>query len=82
MTSTDRVYAYNEISDVVRAVPRNHLNHPILGANMREVRNGKARGRLSEIITVPQAEDELDLPHTNEEVSEEPDSSPIDEKDD
>lgn len=44
------VFAYNEISGVVASVPERYLTHPVLGKNLREVRSGKARGRLSEII--------------------------------
>lgn len=44
------VFAYNEISGVVADVPERHLAHPILGANLREVKSGKTRGRLSEIV--------------------------------
>lgn len=46
----DTVYAYNEVSGVVAQVPERFLTHPILGANLRQVRNGKTRGRLSEIV--------------------------------
>lgn len=44
------VHVINRISGVVGVVPDNHLNHPVLGASLEEVRNGKRRGRLSEIV--------------------------------
>lgn len=44
------VHVQNRISGVVGVVPENHLSHPVLGANLVEVRNGKTRGRLSEIV--------------------------------
>ncbi|QDH92196.1 hypothetical protein SEA_PHILLYPHILLY_45 [Microbacterium phage PhillyPhilly] len=51
MDKMDNVYARNRISGVVAAVPENHLDHPILGKNLDEVRSGKKRGRISEIVT-------------------------------
>lgn len=45
------VHVINRISGAVGVVPENHLNHPVLGADLEEVRNGKKRARLSEIIT-------------------------------
>jgi len=47
----DTVLAYNEVSEVTKRVPRNHFDHPILGAHLREVRSPKKRSRLSEIVT-------------------------------
>lgn len=44
------VHVINRISRVTGVVPENHLNHPVLGANLEVVRNGKQRGRLSEIV--------------------------------
>lgn len=46
----DTVLAYNEVSRVTARVPRDHFEHPILGASMREVGNAKKRGRLSDIV--------------------------------
>lgn len=46
----DTVLAFNERSRVTALVPRDHLDHPILGADMREVDSAKKRGRLSEIV--------------------------------
>lgn len=51
MDKMNTVYARDRISGVVGAVPENHLNHPILGKNLEKVRNGKQRGRISEIVT-------------------------------
>lgn len=58
MTSEQQVYAYNSLSDVVGLVPAHYLEHPILGANLTLVRNGKTRGRLSEIVGTSPAETE------------------------
>lgn len=55
--TTQRVYAQNQISGVVALVPARYLSHPVLGANLREVRNGKVRGRLSEIIKPDEPKD-------------------------
>lgn len=44
------VHVINRISGAIGVVPENHLNHPVLGADLEEVRNGKQRGRLSEIV--------------------------------
>lgn len=44
------VFAFNEISGVVASVPARYLDHPVLGKNLREVRTGKKRVRLSEIV--------------------------------
>ena len=43
-------YAYNELTGVTAQVPSEHIDHPILGANLRRVRNGKRRGRMTDII--------------------------------
>lgn len=51
-----QVFAYNELTRLTGQVPENHLKHPILGANLREVRSGKRRGRMSEIVTDAPAE--------------------------
>lgn len=45
------VYALNELTNLVVSVPVDHLTHPVLGANLREVRSPKQRARLSEIVT-------------------------------
>lgn len=45
-----KVYAYNELTQVVAAVPAHYLTHPVLGANLRKVTSGKTRGRLSEVV--------------------------------
>lgn len=50
MDKMKNVHVINRISRVTGVVPENHLNHPVLGADLEEVRNGKNRGRLSEII--------------------------------
>lgn len=50
MDKMKNVHVINRISGVVGVVPENHLNHPVLGASLDEIRNGKQRGRLSEII--------------------------------
>lgn len=50
MDKMKNVHVINRISRVTGVVPENHLNHPVLGADLEEVRNGKQRGRLSEII--------------------------------
>lgn len=47
---TDMVYAKNLISKQVDLVPESYLTHPTFGPNLELVRNGKVRGRLSEII--------------------------------
>jgi len=44
------VYAQNEANGVVALVPEHYLSHPNLGKNLKRVRNGKVRGRLSEIV--------------------------------
>lgn len=44
------VHVFNRVSRVTGVVPENHLNHPVLGANLEQVRNGKKRERLSEIV--------------------------------
>ena len=44
-------YAYNELTGVTAEVPSEHIDHPILGANLRRVRNGKRRGRMTDIIS-------------------------------
>ena len=44
------VFAFNEVSGVVASVPARYLSHPVLGQNLREVRSGKHRARLSEIV--------------------------------
>lgn len=49
------VYAYNELTQVVAAVPAHYLTHPVLGANLRQVSSGKTRGRLSEIVAKDEA---------------------------
>ena len=41
--SDNQVYAVNDLNGVVALVPRHYLSHPVLGANLREVRNGKTR---------------------------------------
>lgn len=48
----DTVLAYNENTRLTEQVPRNHFDHPILGAHLRQVRSGegKKRGRLGEIV--------------------------------
>lgn len=46
----DTVLAFDEVSRRTALVPRDHFDHPILGANMREVDSDKKRGRLSEIV--------------------------------
>lgn len=72
------VFAYNEITGKVAQVPARYLNHPTLGKNIREVRNGKTRGRLSEII---QTEAPAEVDTKDEEV--EPDlDSDIEEEED
>lgn len=43
------VYAKNEANGVVALVPAHYLDHPILGATLVRVRNGKNRVRLSEL---------------------------------
>jgi len=77
MTS-QKVYAHNVLTDVVRLVPAHYLTHPTLGANLRAVRNGKKRGRLSEII-----QDEPDSTSESLASFEDVDTAPInlDEKD-
>ena len=64
MNSEQQVYAYNDLSGVVGLVPAHYLEHPILGANLTLVRNGKTRGRLSEIIdaSVDETEDTEEAP--------------------
>lgn len=59
MTS-QKVYAHNILTDVVRPVPAHYLTHPILGANLRPVRNGKTRGRLSEIVGTDEKPEETE----------------------
>lgn len=44
------VYAYNERTHKTVSVPKHHVSHPILGADLREVRSPKRRARLSEIV--------------------------------
>lgn len=44
------VYAYNERTGMTVVVPSHHVSHPILGADLREVRSPKRRARLSEIV--------------------------------
>lgn len=44
------VYAYNELTGLTALVPEEHVDHPILGVNLRRVRNGKQRGRMTDII--------------------------------
>lgn len=46
----DTVLVYNELTGVSGEVSRDHFEHPILGAHLREVRSDKRRGRLSEIV--------------------------------
>lgn len=60
------VFAFNEITGKVAEVPARFLTHPVLGKNIREVRNGKTRGRLSEII---QTEAPAEVDTEDEEVS-------------
>lgn len=50
MDKMKNVNVIDRVSRVTGVVPENHLNHPVLGANLEVVRNGKQRGRLSEII--------------------------------
>lgn len=45
----EMVYAKNEANGVVALVPAHYLEHPILGATLVQVRNGKNRVRLSEL---------------------------------
>lgn len=47
------VYAKNSLTGLVDLVPEDHLNHPILGANLSPVRNDKRRGRLADIVEDP-----------------------------
>lgn len=44
------MHVINRVSRVTGVVPKDHLDHPVLGADLEEVRNGKQRGRLSEIV--------------------------------
>lgn len=53
MDNMKTVYAANDLNDVVELVPEDHLNHPVLGAHLHEVRNGKRRGRLADIVEDP-----------------------------
>lgn len=53
MDKMKNVHVINRVSGVLGVVPENHLNHPVLGAGLEEVRNGKQRGRMSEIVKDP-----------------------------
>lgn len=59
----NEVYALNEVSGVVALVPVEYLTHPIFGPNLKPVRNGKTRKRLSEIVRE-------DTPETDTETKE------------
>ena len=70
------VYAVNDINGVVSLVPEDYLEHPILGATLRQVRNGKNRVRLSETsgdATDEDATDEDATPATDEQDTAEKD---------
>ena len=47
------VYAFNELTRVVKQVPAHYLDHPTLGKNLVLVADGRKRGRLSEIVGTP-----------------------------
>lgn len=72
------VFAYNEITGLVAKVPERFLAHPVLGKHLREVRNGKARVRLSEII---QTEAPAEVDTKDEEVELDLDSNIEEEED-
>lgn len=50
MDKMKTVFAKNRLTNLVTAVPEDHANHPVLGANLEVVRSGKQRVRLSEIV--------------------------------
>lgn len=50
MDNMKNVHVINRISGAVGVVPKDHLDHPVLGADLEEVPNGKRRGRISEIV--------------------------------
>lgn len=56
------IYAQNMLTGVIALVPEHYLTHPNLGVNLKEVRNGKTRGRLSEIIKPDAPADNEDEP--------------------
>lgn len=68
------VFAHNDLTGKTVEVTRNQLDHPILGANLREVRSRKRRGRLSEII-------KEDAPASSKARRTEPDASDKDKED-
>lgn len=43
-------FAHNSLTQRVVEVPLDHLTHPVLGKNLSQVRNGKPRARVSEIV--------------------------------
>lgn len=43
------VFAYNKISEQIEKVPESYLTHPTFGPNLKRVRTGKTRVRLSEL---------------------------------
>lgn len=46
----DEVYVKDTISGEVGMVPAHYLEHPVLGANLVQVRNGKRRKSIKEIV--------------------------------
>lgn len=70
------VFAINEISGVVALVPKRFLTHPVLGKNLREVRSGKTRGRLSEIIKSDVPVEVISSEAPAEDITEEDEADP------
>lgn len=67
----DEVYVKDTISGEVGMVPAHYLEHPILGANLVQVRNGKRRKSIKDIVDeTAQSEDSGDAAETDGEIAE------------